>query len=70
MAGKNFKAALEKVDRSKTYDYKEAVALAKQLSFTKFDSSVEVSFSLNVDPRQANENIRGAMVLPDRKSVV
>jgi large subunit ribosomal protein L1 len=65
MAGKNFKAALEKVDRSKTYDYKEAVALAKQLSFTKFDSSVEVSFSLNVDPRQANENIRGAMVLPN-----
>jgi large subunit ribosomal protein L1 len=65
MAGKNYKKALEQVDRSKTYDYKEAVALAKKLSSTKFDSSVDVSFSLNIDPRQADQNIRGAMVLPN-----
>ena len=65
MAGKKYKAALAQVDRTKTYDYKEAVALAKKLADTKFDSSVEVSFSLNVDPRQADQNIRGAMVLPN-----
>lgn len=65
MAGKKYKAALAQVDRTKTYDYKEAVALAKKLADTKFDSSVEVAFSLNVDPRQADQNIRGAMVLPN-----
>ncbi len=65
MAGKKYKAALAQVDRSKTYDYKEALALAKKLANTNFDSSVEVSFSLNVDPRQADQNIRGAMVLPN-----
>lgn len=65
MAGKKYKAALAQVDRTKTYDYKEAVALAKKLADTKFVSSVEASFSLNVDPRQADQNIRGAMVLPN-----
>ena len=65
MAGKKYKAALAQVDRTKTYDYAEAVALAKKLADTKFDSSVEVAFSLNVDPRQADQNIRGAMVLPN-----
>ena len=65
MAGKNYKSSFEKVDHSKLYDYKEALALAKLLSTTKFDSSVEASFVLNVDPRQAEQNIRGAMVLPN-----
>ena len=65
MAGKKYKAALAQVDRTKTYDYAEAVALAKKLADTKFDSSVEAAFSLNVDPRQAEQNIRGAMVLPN-----
>ncbi|WP_273101836.1 50S ribosomal protein L1 [Bulleidia extructa] len=65
MAGKNYKSSFEKVDHSKLYDYKEALALAKSLSTTKFDSSVEASFVLNVDPRQAEQNIRGAMVLPN-----
>ena len=65
MAGKKYREALAKVDRSKTYDYKEAVALAKETSTTKFDSSIEASFVLNVDPRQADQNIRGAIVLPN-----
>lgn len=65
MAGKKYTAALAQVDRTKAYDYKEAVTLAKKISSTKFDSSVEVSFFLNVDPRQADQNIRGAMVLPN-----
>ena len=65
MAGKKYSAALAMVDRSKTYSYTEAVALAQKTATTKFDSSVEVSFSLNVDPRQAEQNIRGALVLPN-----
>lgn len=65
MAGKKYKAAKALVDNNKGYNYKEAIALAKQTACTKFDSSVEVSFYLNVDPRQADQNIRGAMVLPN-----
>lgn len=64
MAGKKYRAALEQVDSAKVYDYKEAIALAKKISTTKFDSSLEASFVLNVDPRQSEQNIRGAMVLP------
>lgn len=65
MVGKKYRAALEQVDSAKVYDYKEAIALAKKISTTKFDSSLEASFVLNVDPRQAEQNIRGAMVLPN-----
>ena len=65
MAGKKYEAAKAKVDRSKLYNYKEAIALAKELASTKFDSSVELSFFLNIDPRQADQNIRGAIVLPN-----
>lgn len=65
MAGKKYQAALAQVDRSKTYAYAEAVALAKKTSVTKFDASVEACFNLNIDPRQAEQNIRGAMVLPN-----
>ena len=49
----------------KTYSIEEAVALAKKSSTVKFDASVEVSFRLNVDPRHADQQIRGAMVLPN-----
>ena len=65
MAGKKYREAKAKVDRDKLYNYKEAIALAKEISTTKFDSSVEVSFFLNIDPRQADQNIRGAIVLPN-----
>ena len=65
MAGQKYKAALAQVDRTKTYPYAEAVALAKKTSTTKFDSSIEACFNLNIDPRQADQNIRGAMVLPN-----
>lgn len=65
MASKNYKNALAQVDRTKLYDYKEGLTLAKKISTTKFDSSVGVSFSLNIDPRQADQNLRGAIVLPN-----
>ena len=65
MAGKKYRAAKEQIDRSRVYDYNEAITLIKNISFANFDESVEVSFVLNVDPRQADQNIRGAMVLPN-----
>ena len=61
---KKFSAALAQVDRNKIYSIEEAATLAKEIIFTKFDSSVEVSFRLNVVPRHADQQIRGAMVLP------
>ena len=60
---KRYAEAAKLVDRSKTYSIEEAVKLAKETSKTKFDASVEVSFRLNVDPRHADQQIRGAMVL-------
>ncbi len=63
--GKNYRAAKAKVDRTKSYPFAEAIALAKELDFTKFDSTVELSFRLNVNPRHADQQIRGAMVLPN-----
>ena len=63
--GKKYAEAAKLVDRSKAYTIEEAVALAKQTSTVKFDASVEVPFRLNVDPRHADQQIRGAMVLPN-----
>ncbi|MDO4520790.1 MAG: 50S ribosomal protein L1 [Erysipelotrichaceae bacterium] len=65
MAGKKYEAAKAKVDRSRIYNYKEGIALAKEIAPSKFDESVELSFFLNIDPRQADQNIRGAIVLPN-----
>jgi large subunit ribosomal protein L1 len=62
--GKKYAAAFSKVEKSKQYSIDEAIKLAKEISFAKFDESLGVSFSLNVDPRHADQQIRGAMVLP------
>ena len=62
---KRYAEAAKLVDSEKTYSIEEAVALAKKSSTVKFDASVEVSFRLNVDPRHADQQIRGAMVLPN-----
>lgn len=61
---KNYVAAKEKVDRTKKYEAKEAIALAKEIDYAKFDASVEVSYNLNIDVKKADQQIRGAMVLP------
>lgn len=63
--GKNYANAAKLVDRSKSYSVDEAVKLVKETSYVKFDGAVEVSFRLNVDPRHADQQIRGAMVLPN-----
>ena len=62
--GKNYNALVEKIDRLKNYDLNEALSLAKEGAATKFDSSVDVAVNLGVDPRKADQNIRGSVVLP------
>ncbi len=61
---KNYKNALALYDKTKKYPVAEAVELVKKTSFVKYDATVRVSFKLNVDPRHADQQIRGAMVLP------
>lgn len=62
--GKNYQEAVKLVDRQKQYEIAEAVTLLKEASKAKFDETVEVAFRLGVDPKKAEENIRGAVVLP------
>jgi len=62
--GKKYRAALEKIDREKYYEPKEAIALAKETSSTNFDSTVEVHIRLGVDPRHADQQVREVAVLP------
>lgn len=62
---KKFQEALAKVDRSKAYTPEEAIALAKAIDFAKFDATVEVSYNLNIDVKKADQQLRGAMVLPN-----
>ena len=62
---KRYQEAAKLVDSSKKYAIEEAVALLKQTASSKMDESVEVCFNLNVDPRHADQLIRGALVLPN-----
>ena len=62
--GKKYVAAAQLVDRNIMYSVTDAIALARKADFTKFNASVEMSFRLNVDPRHADQQIRGAVVLP------
>ena len=61
---KNQKAAAEKYDSQKLYSLAEACQVVKDITFTKFDASVEISANLGVDPRKANQMIRGVVTLP------
>ena len=63
--GKKYQEALKLVDRSKRYTLAEAVELVKKTNVAKFDATVEVSFKLNIDPRKAEQNLRGAVSLPN-----
>lgn len=62
--GKKYLAAAKLYDKNTRYVAVEALGLVKKTSFVKFDASVEAAFRLNVDPRQAEQNLRGAIVLP------
>ena len=61
---KKYQAALALVDAEKIYTIEEAVALVKKTSTVKFDATVDVSFRLNVDPKKADQQVRGTLVLP------
>ena len=62
---KNQKAVTAKYEHAKVYSLSEACALLKEVTFTKFDATVELSVNLGVDPRKANQMIRGVVTLPN-----
>ena len=61
---KQRKEALAKFDKSKSYSLMEAVNIVKQITYTKFDASVDLNIRLGVDPRKANQMVRGSVTLP------
>ncbi|MGR7812134.1 50S ribosomal protein L1 [Lacinutrix undariae] len=61
---KNQKDARAKVEKNKTYSLEEASALLKEITYTKFDASVDLAIRLGVDPRKANQMVRGVVSLP------
>ena len=62
--GKKYLEAVKLYDRSKKYSLEEAIELVKKTNVAKFDATVEVAFRLNIDPRKAEQNLRGAVSLP------
>jgi len=63
--GKKYQAALKLVDPNKLYTIDEAAKLVKETSTVKFDATVDASFNLNVDPKSADQQVRGTLVLPN-----
>lgn len=63
--GKKYRAALEKVEPNKKYTLEEGLAKVKEISFAKFDETVELTMWLGVDPRKADQMVRGTVVLPN-----
>ena len=61
---KNRKLAVEKIEEGKLYKLNEAATLLKEVSSTKFDASVDIDVRLGVDPRKANQMVRGVVTLP------
>ena len=61
---KRYQEAAKLIEKGKAYSIEEAVALVKETSKVKFDAAVDVAFRLGVDPRQADQQLRGALVLP------
>lgn len=61
---KNQKQATEKIEAGKAYTLAEAAALVKEITFTKFDASLDIDVRLGVDPRKANQMVRGVVTLP------
>ena len=62
--GKNYQAAVKLLDRTKTYPPQEAVELAKKMAQARFDETVELHLRMGVDPRNANQQVRGVALLP------
>ncbi|WP_459852048.1 50S ribosomal protein L1 [Dongia sp. agr-C8] len=64
MAGKRYKAATKGLDRNKFYSVEEAVKLVKERAKAKFDETIEMAFNLGIDPKHADQNVRGVISLP------
>jgi large subunit ribosomal protein L1 len=64
MAGKKYSEALKLIDRERRYSLEEAIKIVAAAKTAKFDETVEIAVRLNVDPRQADQNVRGTVVLP------
>jgi large subunit ribosomal protein L1 len=62
--GKKYRKAIELIDRNKAYSLEDAVGLVKKTSISKFDGTVDLAVNLGVDPRHADQNVRGATPLP------
>ena len=62
---KKYLAALEQVDREKEYGLREAVSLVKEIDYANFDASIEISYRLGVNPKHADQQLRGSLVLPN-----
>jgi len=62
--GKKMEAANEKIEKGKEYLLEEAISKVKELSYTKFDETVDLAFNLGVDPRKSDQMVRGTVVLP------
>lgn len=62
--GKNYVNSLDKVDRNKLYTLEEAIALAKEAAWAKFDEALDMAIRLGVDPRHSDQMVRGAVLLP------
>jgi len=62
--GKKYKGAREKIDRDKQYELEEAIKLLKEVSFVRFDESVDLALRLGVNPRHADQMVRGTVLLP------
>jgi large subunit ribosomal protein L1 len=62
--GKKYQQAVEKIDRSKLYEPREAIGLAQETSYTSFDGTIEVHIRLGVDPRHAEQQVRDTVMLP------
>ena len=65
MAGKKYREAAKTIDRDKRYALDEAIKIVAGIKVAKFDETVEMAVRLNVDPRQADQNVRGTVVLPN-----
>ena len=63
--GKKYMDAVKGLDKNKSYSADEAADLLKKIDYAKFDSTIEVAINLDVDPKQADQQIRGAIVLPN-----
>ena len=63
--GKKYVEAASKVERGRAYTKEEAIKLVKETSTTKFDASVELAMRLNLDTKKADQQLRGAIVLPN-----